>query len=80
MAAQVNQARLNELSACVHQALRAFWGYAGLDSFNLPEADANVALAREVSARIDEVGVANAQVKLVVRTHGAQRGEGCASL
>jgi hypothetical protein len=74
---QVDQARRDELAAGIEHAAGALGRNAGLHRLDHAEADADVALAGEVLARVEHVGVAHQQVEPVVRAHcGLRQGRG----
>ena len=79
---QIDQPRRHQLAAGIEHAIGAFWRDAGLDRFDHPVANADVALAAQLLARVEHVGVAHQQIELVVRSHrrehcgGHQRAQG----
>ena len=70
---QVDQARRHELAGGVEHAQRACGRDVGLERLDHAEADADVALAAQVLARIEHVAALDDEIELVVRPHGGAR-------
>ena len=73
---QVDQAGRHQLAAGVEHAQRARRRNVGFDRLDQAVADADVALAAQLLARVEHVAALDHQVELVVRAHGGARRTG----
>ena len=69
MRVQIDQTRRHQPAGGAQHAFRPGGGDVGLDRLDEAEADADVASAAEVLARIDDLAALDNEIEFVVRTH-----------
>ena len=73
MRMKIDQAGRHQLAGDVEQALGARRRNVGFERLDHAEADADVALAAQVLARVEHVAALDDQIELVVRSHRGER-------
>ena len=74
---QIDQPGSDQLARCIEQALGARRRNVGFDRLDHAVADADVALAAQVLARVEHVAALDDQIELVVRAHRGERRRAC---
>jgi hypothetical protein len=74
VAVQVDQAGRHQLAVGTEHAVCARCRDVGLERLDHPEADADVALAAQILARIEHVAALDHEIELVVRPHRGECG------